>query len=163
MLERQPYCINCELIGVLWFGTYLWFLINVPTQTDTIFLIHTTPCYTYLLAPLTPSHSPPLPPHTPSHFTIYPHSLMNEVVHTSPTIGSNVEEVKWRNIHFVMWDIGGQESLRQAWSTYYSGTSFTILVVDSTDRDRLTITKEELYKMLSHEVSVFASLRCIFF
>ena len=79
---------------------------------------------------------------------------MNEVVHTSPTIGSNVEEVKWRNLHFVMWDIGGQESLRQAWSTYYSGTSFLILVVDSTDRERLTITKEELYKMLSNEVSI---------
>lgn len=82
------------------------------------------------------------------------HSLMNEVVHTSPTIGSNVEEVKWRNIHFVMWDIGGQESLRQAWSTYYNGTSYMIMVVDSTDRERLTVTKEELYKMLSHEVSV---------
>jgi hypothetical protein len=25
-------------------------------------------------------------------------SLMNEVVHTSPTIGSNVEEVKWKKI-----------------------------------------------------------------
>ena len=47
-------------------------------------------------------------------------SLMNEVVHTSPTIGSNVEEVVWKNIHFLMWDIGGQESLRSAWSTYYS-------------------------------------------
>ena len=44
---------------------------------------------------------------------------MNEVVHTSPTIGSNVEEVIWKNIHFLMWDIGGQESLRSAWSTYY--------------------------------------------
>ena len=47
-------------------------------------------------------------------------SLMNEVVHTSPTIGSNVEEVVWKNIHFLMWDIGGQESLRQSWNTYYN-------------------------------------------
>ena len=47
-------------------------------------------------------------------------SLMNEVVHTSPTIGSNVEEVIWKNIHFLMWDIGGQETLRSAWNTYYS-------------------------------------------
>lgn len=45
---------------------------------------------------------------------------MNEVVHTSPTIGSNVEEVVWKNIHFLMWDIGGQESLRSSWSTYYT-------------------------------------------
>lgn len=47
---------------------------------------------------------------------------MNEVVHTSPTIGSNVEEVVWKNIHFIMWDLGGQESLRAAWNTYYTNT-----------------------------------------
>lgn len=83
--------------------------------------------------------------------TILYQFLMNEVVHTSPTIGSNVEEVVWKNIHFIMWDIGGQESLRAAWNTYYSNTEFVILVVDSTDRERLSITKEELYKMLAHD------------
>ena len=77
--------------------------------------------------------------------TILYQFLMNEVVHTSPTIGSNVEEVMlyqyffgavanliqqvvWNNIHFVMWDLGGQESLRTAWNTYYSNTEFIILV-----------------------------------
>lgn len=78
--------------------------------------------------------------------TILYQFLMNEVVHTSPTIGSNVEEVSskdiivtvahliiiqqvvWNNIHFVMWDLGGQESLRTAWNTYYSNTEFIILV-----------------------------------
>ena len=45
-----------------------------------------------------------------------------QVVHTSPTIGSNVEEVVWKNIHFIMWDLGGQDSLRAAWNTYYSNT-----------------------------------------
>ena len=53
-------------------------------------------------------------------------SLMNEVVHTSPTIGSNVEEVVWKNIHFLMWDIGGQESLRASWNTYYSNSEVTL-------------------------------------
>lgn len=83
--------------------------------------------------------------------TILYQFLMNEVVHTSPTIGSNVEEIVWKNIHFIMWDIGGQESLRAAWNTYYSNTKFVILVIDSTDRERLSITKEELYKMLAHD------------
>ncbi|XP_065314742.1 ADP-ribosylation factor-like protein 5B isoform X2 [Gordionus sp. m RMFG-2023] len=54
--------------------------------------------------------------------TILYQFLMNEVVHTSPTIGSNVETIKWKNINFVMWDIGGQESLRQSWSTYFINT-----------------------------------------
>lgn len=49
-------------------------------------------------------------------------SLMKEVVHTSPTIGSNVEEIVVKNTHFLMWDIGGQESLRSSWNTYYSNT-----------------------------------------
>lgn len=83
--------------------------------------------------------------------TILYQFLMNEVVHTSPTIGSNVEEIVVKNTHFLMWDIGGQESLRSSWNTYYSNTEFIILVVDSTDRERLVISKEELYKMLAHE------------
>uniref|UniRef100_A0A6Q2X2H1 ADP-ribosylation factor-like 8 n=1 Tax=Esox lucius TaxID=8010 RepID=A0A6Q2X2H1_ESOLU len=81
---------------------------------------------------------------------------MNEVVHTSPTIGSNVEEIVVKNTHFLMWDIGGQESLRSSWNTYYSNTEFIILVVDSTDRERLVISKEELHKMLAHEVCLFS-------
>ena len=54
---------------------------------------------------------------------------MNEVVHTSPTIGSNVEEVVWKNVHFIMWDLGGQESLRAAWNTYYSNTEVSVNLV----------------------------------
>ena len=99
--------------------------------------------------------------------TILYQFLMNEVVHTSPTIGSNVEEVVWNNIHFIMWDLGGQESLRTAWNTYYSNTEFILLVVDSTDRERLSITKEELHKMLQSDelnkasVLVFANKQVV--
>lgn len=57
----------------------------------------------------------------------YLHSVMSEVVHTSPTIGSNVEEVIWKNFHLLMWDIGGQESLRSSWSTYYTNTEVRLL------------------------------------
>ncbi|KAF0874167.1 CACB1 protein, partial [Crocuta crocuta] len=85
-------------------------------------------------------------------------SLMNEVVHTSPTIGSNVEEIVLRKTHFLMWDIGGQEALRSTWNTYYSNTEFIILVIDSTDRDRLLTTREELYRMLAHEALRDASV-----
>uniref|UniRef100_A0ABI7ZBH6 ADP ribosylation factor like GTPase 5A n=1 Tax=Felis catus TaxID=9685 RepID=A0ABI7ZBH6_FELCA len=77
---------------------------------------------------------------------------MNEVVHTSPTIGSNVEEIVINNTRFLMWDIGGQESLRSSWNTYYTNTEFVIVVVDSTDRERISVTREELYKMLAHEI-----------
>jgi GTPase SAR1 family protein len=49
-------------------------------------------------------------------------SLLGEVVMTTPTIGTNVEEVTYKNTKFIMWDMGGQESLRAKWSTYYIDT-----------------------------------------
>ena len=61
----------------------------------------------------------------------------------SPTIGSNVEEIVCKNVHFFMWDIGGQESLRSSWNTYFADSDFVIFVVDSTDRERLPISKME--------------------
>ncbi|XP_029946468.1 putative ADP-ribosylation factor-like protein 5C [Salarias fasciatus] len=83
--------------------------------------------------------------------TILYQFLTKEAVHTSPTIGSNVEEITIRNTHFLVWDIGGQESLRASWYSYYCNTEIVILVVDSTDRERLTVSKEELHRMLAHE------------
>ncbi len=50
-----------------------------------------------------------------------------------------------------MWDIGGQEKIRKDWYTYYTHTEFVIIVVDSTDRERLPVTKEELSNMLRHD------------
>jgi len=90
--------------------------------------------------------------------TILYQFLMNEVVHTSPTLGSNVEEVTYKNVKFLMWDLGGQDSLRQGWSAYYCNTEFVILVVDSTDRDRLSLSKEELWKLLNSDELSKASI-----
>lgn len=83
--------------------------------------------------------------------TILYQFLMNEVVHTSPTIGSNVEEIVCKNVRFFMWDIGGQESLRSSWQTYYANTHFVLLVIDSTDRERLAMSHQELNLMLDHD------------
>lgn len=32
---------------------------------------------------------------------------LGEVVTTTPTIGFNCESVDYKNLHFVMWDLGG--------------------------------------------------------
>mmetsp|Transcript_14494 Transcript_14494/g.56973 ORF Transcript_14494/g.56973 Transcript_14494/m.56973 type:complete len:183 (+) Transcript_14494:109-657(+) len=77
--------------------------------------------------------------------------MLDEVVMTGPTIGSNVEEIVHNNIHFLMWDIGGQESSRASWSTYYTSTDAVVLVIDSMDRSRINIVRAELQKILTHE------------
>ncbi|KAJ3673314.1 hypothetical protein LUZ60_006688 [Juncus effusus] len=75
---------------------------------------------------------------------------LGEVVSTNPTIGSNVEEVVYKNIRFEVWDLGGQESLRPSWATYFRGTHAVIAVIDSTDRVRINIIKDELFRLLAH-------------
>ncbi|PNJ66528.1 ARL5C isoform 1 [Pongo abelii] len=77
--------------------------------------------------------------------------LSDEVVHTCPIIGSNMEEIILLKTHFLMWDIVRQEALSFIWNTYYFNTEFIILVIDSMDRDWLLTAREELYKMLAHE------------
>lgn len=66
-------------------------------------------------------------------------SSMNEVVHTSPTIGSNVEEIVVNNTHFLMWDIGGQESLRSSWNTYYTNTEVITILYNQFDPHATTV------------------------
>merc|ERR1719272_103926 len=76
---------------------------------------------------------------------------VGEVVTTVPTVGFNVEEVQYRNLRFTMWDIGGQDKIRKLWRHYYQGTQGLVYVVDSADRDRVDIAREELGKMLGEE------------
>lgn len=93
--------------------------------------------------------------------------------------GFNVETVEYKNISFTVWDVGGQDKVRQRsgavlllvyppptpspcapaplqirplWRHYFQNTQGLIFVVDSNDRDRIGEAKEELQRMLN-EVS----------
>ncbi|OAD61419.1 ADP-ribosylation factor-like protein 1 [Eufriesea mexicana] len=76
---------------------------------------------------------------------------VGEVVTTIPTIGFNVEQVTYKNLKFQVWDLGGQTSIRPYWRCYYSNTDAIIYVVDSADKDRIGISKDELIYMLREE------------
>merc|ERR1712139_469954 len=75
----------------------------------------------------------------------------DEVVQTIPTIGFNVETVQYKNIKFQVWDLGGQSSIRPYWRCYYPNTNAIIFVVDSADRERLAVARQELQAMLDEE------------
>ena len=76
---------------------------------------------------------------------------LGEVLNSIPTIGFNVETVEFKNIKFNVWDVGGQDKIRTLWRHYYPNTQGLIFVVDSSDRARVELAKEELHKMLSEE------------
>merc|ERR1712014_221302 len=76
---------------------------------------------------------------------------LGEVVTTVPTIGFNVESVKYKNISFTVWDMGGQDKIRNLWRVYLKGSAGIIFVVDSTDKMRITEARHELTKLLEEE------------
>ena len=76
---------------------------------------------------------------------------LGDVITTNPTVGSNVEEVTHRSVRFQVWDLGGQDKLRKVWSTYYVGAHAVILVIDSMDRERLPLVRDELASITAND------------
>ena len=76
---------------------------------------------------------------------------LGQFVKTSPTIGSNVEELTYNNVKFQAWDLGGQESIRALWDVYYVNTDAVIYVIDSKDDENFEISKSEFYKVLANK------------
>jgi small GTP-binding protein len=50
-----------------------------------------------------------------------------------------------------MWDIGGQDRLRPLWRHYFQNTNGVIFVVDCNDKDRVSLARDELQKLLSED------------
>lgn len=76
---------------------------------------------------------------------------LGEVVVSQATVGSNVEQIQYKNITMEVWDLGGQQKLRPFWATYYKDTDAVVVVVDSTDRARLGLAKSELFTLLANQ------------
>lgn len=69
---------------------------------------------------------------------------LGETASTVPTIGFNVEKVKYKNVEFTLWDIGGQTKIRNLWKFYYDNTDAIIYMVDSSDAERYELAKDTL-------------------
>eukprot|EP01063_Lacrimia_lanifica_P003890 TRINITY_DN12155_c0_g1_i1.p2 TRINITY_DN12155_c0_g1~~TRINITY_DN12155_c0_g1_i1.p2 ORF type:complete len:183 (+),score=68.30 TRINITY_DN12155_c0_g1_i1:43-591(+) len=86
---------------------------------------------------------------------------MGEVVQAAPTIGFNIETITYKNLTLQVWDLGGQTSIRPYWRCYYSKTDAIIYVVDSSDKERIGIAREELFSMLEEE-ELKDTILCVF-
>jgi small GTP-binding protein len=73
---------------------------------------------------------------------------MDQVFCAPATIGFNIESIQIGNIFFTIWDVGGQQKIRDLWKHYFDDTNAVLFVVDSNDVDRIDEATEELHKML---------------
>lgn len=80
---------------------------------------------------------------------------LGDVVHTVPTIGFNVEDVEFKGVKFSVWDIGGQHKMRPLWEHYFLNTDGIILVIDSSDTDRIeTVAGDETSDSVQFELGL---------
>ena len=73
-----------------------------------------------------------------------------ERIDTEPTLGFNVEIVEHDGVRMTIWDLGGQQKIRDCWKKYFLQAHGIIFVVDSADAERFEEAKTELQKMLSN-------------
>lgn len=75
-----------------------------------------------------------------------------EFVRSVPTKGFHMERIRVplgasHAITFQVWDVGGQEKLRPLWKSYTRRTDGLVLVVDSTEAERLEEARVELHRI----------------
>uniref|UniRef100_A0A9J2PU74 ADP-ribosylation factor-like protein 6 n=1 Tax=Ascaris lumbricoides TaxID=6252 RepID=A0A9J2PU74_ASCLU len=68
-----------------------------------------------------------------------------------PTVGYNVDKFTSSNMSFSAYDMSGQGKYRNLWETYYKEVDGVIFVVDSSDRLRIAVARDELWLLLDHK------------
>eukprot|EP01122_Echinamoeba_exundans_P009056 TRINITY_DN3118_c0_g1_i1.p2 TRINITY_DN3118_c0_g1~~TRINITY_DN3118_c0_g1_i1.p2 ORF type:complete len:188 (-),score=59.40 TRINITY_DN3118_c0_g1_i1:747-1310(-) len=83
---------------------------------------------------------------------------LGDVVASIPTIGFNVERLKYRSLDFTVWDIGGQDRIRKLWRHYYNNNDAIIFVIDSNDEERVDEAREEIATLMKEPQLADSSL-----
>eukprot|EP00744_Colponema_vietnamica_P001735 GILI01002841.1.p1 GENE.GILI01002841.1~~GILI01002841.1.p1 ORF type:complete len:180 (+),score=37.83 GILI01002841.1:63-602(+) len=74
-----------------------------------------------------------------------------EIDNIMPTQGFNIKSVMHDGFKLNVWDVGGQEAIRPYWKNYFEQTDGLVFVVDSSDRNRMTETTNELKSLLAED------------
>ncbi|EYC30575.1 hypothetical protein Y032_0005g2729 [Ancylostoma ceylanicum] len=69
----------------------------------------------------------------------------------APTVGYSVTNFVTENFSFTAFDMAGQGKYRNLWETYYVNSQAVIFVVDSADRLRMAVARDELWMILDHK------------
>jgi ADP-ribosylation factor-like protein 6 len=67
-----------------------------------------------------------------------------------PTVGFTVEKFKTKSLQLTAFDMSGQGRYRNLWEHYYRDCQGIIFVIDSSDKLRLAVAREELEQLLNH-------------
>ena len=77
-----------------------------------------------------------------------------------PTVGFSVEEFTKNNLSFTVFDMSGQGRYRNLWEHYYKEVGGVIFCIDSTDKIRMCVAKDELEALISNAGARGARAAC---
>ncbi|XP_067852829.1 ADP-ribosylation factor-like protein 6 [Heptranchias perlo] len=80
-----------------------------------------------------------------------------------PTIGFSVEKFSTPSLTFIVFDMSGQGRYRNLWEYYYEDAHAIIFVIDSGDKLRIVVAKEELDTLLIHPDIKHRQIPILFF
>ncbi|XP_013190042.1 ADP-ribosylation factor-related protein 1 [Amyelois transitella] len=67
------------------------------------------------------------------------------------TVGLNIGKIDVEGVLLNFWDLGGQQELQSLWDKYYAECHAVIYIVDSSDRERISESKETFDRMIASE------------
>jgi len=73
----------------------------------------------------------------------------DRMVQHDPTIHAHAEELVLGNVRFKAYDLGGHETVRKTWKTYFPTVDGIIYLVDAADKTRFDESKKELEMLLA--------------
>jgi ADP-ribosylation factor-like protein 6 len=82
---------------------------------------------------------------------------------TTPTVGFSVEHFSCKGLSFTAFDMSGQNRYRTLWGNYYRTTNGIIFVIDSSDKTRILVAREEVQQLLSHSDISSRNIPILFF
>ncbi|KAL8559203.1 ADP-ribosylation factor-like protein 6 [Nucella lapillus] len=97
--------------------------------------------------------------------TIINHFKPNEAKNHDivPTVGFNVERFTSKALSFTAFDMSGQGRYRNLWEHYYKECHGVIFVIDSSDKLRMVVAKDELELLLHHADLMGRRIPVLFF
>ncbi|KAK3251159.1 hypothetical protein CYMTET_39490 [Cymbomonas tetramitiformis] len=72
-------------------------------------------------------------------------------VEVTPTVGFNVDTFSKGSLNFTVFDMSGAGRYRSLWEQYYKDCQAIIYVIDTSDKLRVCVAKDELDLMLKHQ------------
>jgi ADP-ribosylation factor-like protein 6 len=77
-----------------------------------------------------------------------------------PTVGFTVEKFSKSKLSFTAFDMSGQGKYRDLWEHYFLDTDSIVFVIDSSDKMRISVCKDELDTLLKHRGKYCLNTSC---